>query len=152
MFPLLQMSQPLSDFRLIAVNRRMIQRTEAWELAKLSAGKWSGHNVPRLGASLAYYTLLSLAPLLILVVTICGLVFTKNTAEANVIQQARDIVGAGGATALKGVIDNAHEVKSGIIATIIALMTLLFGASGVFVELRDSLNTIWDVKAKGNSG
>ena len=129
-----------------------MSRTEAWELMKLTSEKWSAHNVPRLGASLAYYTLLSLAPLLILVVTICGLVFTRSTAEVDVVQQARDILGPTGAKTLQSLIDNAHQAKSGIIATSIAVITLLFGASGVFVELRDSLNTIWEVKAKNTGG
>jgi membrane protein len=129
-----------------------MERTEAWELLKQTSRDWSGHNVPRLGASLAFYTLLSLAPLLILVVTICALVFTKSMAEASLVQQAQDVLGATGAKALQSLIENSHEAKSGIVATIIALITLLFGASGVFVELRDSLNLIWDVKANSRAG
>ncbi len=58
-----------------------LSRSEAFELLKKTASQWSGHNAPRLGAALAYYTLLSIAPLVILIVAICGLVFDKNTAE-----------------------------------------------------------------------
>lgn len=129
-----------------------MKKKEIWEVLKQASEEWSDLNVPRLGASLAYYSLLSLAPLLILVVTICGLVFTKNTAEASLIQQGREVLGPTGAKTLQGLIDNAHQAKSGVIATFIALITLLFGASGVFVELRDSLNAIWGVKPQSSGG
>jgi membrane protein len=118
------------------------------EVLRSTAEKWSAHNAPRLGASLAYYTLLSLAPLLILIVAICGLVFAKSTAEHKVLQQAQDLAGDSGARTLKMLLDNTHHARSGIIATLAALVALLFGASGVFVELRESLNTIWEAPKK----
>ena len=114
------------------------------DLLKTTASKWNQHNAPRLGASLAFYTLLSLAPLVILVVAICGLFLTRSTAESQLISQATQLVGYSGADALKSLMDNTKHGGSGIIASAIAVATLLFGASGVFVELRDSLNTIWD--------
>ena len=124
---------------------------QAIDLVKAAASQWSDHNAPRLGAALAYYTLLSIAPLLILIVAICGLVFDKNTAEHQLLGQVQSIVGPSAAKALQAVLDNAHHPGSGIFASIIALLTLLFGASGVFVELRDSLNNIWDAPAKPSS-
>ncbi len=115
-----------------------------WKVLKETASQWSDHNAPRLGAALAYYTLLSIAPLLILLVAICSLVFDQNTAEQRLLAQVQDMVGSSAAKSLKAVLDNAHHTGSGMFASIVALVTLLFGASGVFVELRDSLNTIWD--------
>lgn len=115
----------------------------AADLLKETGSKWSGHNAPRLGAALAYYTLLSMAPLLILTVSICAVVFKAN-AEMKLLSEAQGVVGSAGAKTLKMLIDNAHHPGAGILATLIALATLLFGASGVFVELRDSLNNIWD--------
>ncbi len=128
-----------------------ITRKDAFHLLGETFSQWSDRNAPRLGAALAYYTLLSIAPLLILLVAILGLVFDKNTAEHQLLGQVQDMVGASAAKSLRSVLDNAHQTSSGIIASIIALVTLLFGASGVFVELRDSLNTIWNAPPRPSS-
>ena len=119
-------------------------RDEALYLIKATASQWSRHNAPRLGAALAYYALLSIAPLVVLVVAICGLVFEKNAAEQHLLGQVRAAVGPLVAKSLQSLIDDAHQISRGIFATVVAIATLLFGASGVFIELRDSLNTIWD--------
>jgi membrane protein len=111
---------------------------------RTAAIKWNDHNAPRLGASLAFYTLLSLAPLVILMVPICALVFTQAKAEQELIFQAQELAGPSGAATLRALIANSHEPKGGLLAGIEAIIALAFGASGVFVELRDSLNTIWD--------
>lgn len=116
-----------------------------------SGSKWSAHNAPRLGASLAYYSLLSMAPLLILIVAICGLVLNRNAAEQQLLEHVRSLTGPSGENTVRMLISNAHHVGSGIIAAAVALVTLLFGASGVFVELRDSLNLIWDVPKRESS-
>lgn len=128
-----------------------LTRSELFELLKKTASQWSDHNAPRLGAALAYYALLSIAPLLILIVAICGLVFDKSTTEHQLLNQVQSVVGPSAAKVLQSVLDNAHQKSSGIIASIIALVTLLFGASGVFIELRDSLNTIWDAPPRPSS-
>ncbi|HTU47144.1 MAG TPA: YihY/virulence factor BrkB family protein [Bryobacteraceae bacterium] len=116
----------------------------ALDLFKAAGSKWSDYNAPRLGAALAYYTLLSLAPLLILLVTGSALVFNQTTAERDLLIEVRNLVGFSEAQTIKAFLDSAHHVASGAVATSVALLTLLFGASGVFVELRDSLNLIWD--------
>lgn len=113
-------------------------------LLKSAAAKWSAHNAPRLGAALAYYTLLSMAPLLILVIGICGFVLPRSDAERDLLAQVDNLMGHTGAKTVTLLIDNAHQAGTGIFATVVAIITLLFGASGVFIELRDSLNTIWD--------
>lgn len=124
----------------------MITRDEAVSMLRAAASKWDAHNAPRLGASLAYYTLLSLAPLSILLVAICRLVFTRSAAESNLLRQLQAIVGHSAATTLQSVFDATHHRGSGVIAGVAAIVTLFFGASGVFVELRDSLNLIWDAR------
>jgi membrane protein len=124
----------------------------AFDLLKSTATKWNDHDAPRLGAALAYYTLLSLAPLAILIVGICGLVFSQSSAEQQLFSQARELVGYQGAKTLQTLADSAHHSKGGFVAGIIAVVTLFFGASGVFVELRDSLNTIWDAPEPSQSG
>ena len=113
-----------------------------FELLKSAAFKWSEHNAPRLGAALAYYMLLSLAPLLIIVVAICGLVFSEATVKQQVLMQVRTLAGAAGENSVSMLIENAHRPQNGALATFIAILTLLSGASGVFTELRESLNTI----------
>lgn len=124
---------------------------QALALLKSAGSQWNDHNASRLGAALAYYTLFSIAPLLVLLVAVCGLVFSKTTAESDLIAEVREIAGYSEAQTLKTFLESAHHASSGIVATIIALITLLFGASGVFVELRDSLNTIWDAPARSSS-
>jgi membrane protein len=116
-----------------------------------TCSQWNARNAPRLGAALAYYTLLSVAPLMVLVVAICGLVF-KDSAETDVLGQTQDVIGPAAASALKSVVDNAHHAKGGVGATLAALAALLFGASGVFMELRSALNEIWQVPQKAGSG
>lgn len=124
----------------------MITRDEVLSLLGAAGSRWNAHNAPRLGASLAYYALLSLAPLLILLVAIGSLVFTRTAAESNLLLQLEGIFGHSGAQTLRAVFANTHNHRgSGAVAGILAVVTLFFGASGVFVELRDSLNLIWDV-------
>ncbi|MBV9156689.1 MAG: YihY/virulence factor BrkB family protein, partial [Acidobacteriaceae bacterium] len=120
-------------------------------LLKMAASRWNSHNAPRLGAALAYYTLLSIAPLSILVVGICSLVFTQKIAEQEILARVREVAGRSSAITIEMLLQNAHQ-RNGLLATILAFVTLLFGASGVFVELRDSLNTIWDAPPPTSSG
>jgi membrane protein len=124
----------------------MITRDEALSMLRAAASKWDAHNAPRLGASLAYYTLLSLAPLSILLVAICRLVFTRSAAESNLLRELQAILGHSVATTLQSVFDATRHRGSGVIAGVAAIVTLFLGASGVFVELRDSLNLIWDAR------
>jgi membrane protein len=122
----------------------MITRRDVFHLLSSAAEKWNAHNAPRLGAALAFYTLLSLAPLLILAVAICGIVFSRSTVEQNLLRQVEQIVGTYSAGIVKSLIEHSHQTKSGVVASVTAVLTLFFGASGVFAELRDSLNLIWD--------
>ena len=130
----------------------MITGKEALSLLGASASRWNAHNAPRLGASLAYYALLSLAPLSILLVAIASLLFSRSAAESNFLQQLDRVVGHSGAQTLRTVVDASHHPGSGALAGIAAAGALFFGASGVFVELRNSLNLIWDVPAAPWSG
>lgn len=133
----------VSRLGLSVVYLEKMNRANLLDLLKKTATKWNDQNAPRLGASLAFYTLLSLAPLVILVVAICGLFLNRSTAETQFLSQASQLVGYSGAKTLQSLIDNAKHANGGIVASSIAIATLIFGASGVFVELRDSLNLIW---------
>lgn len=121
-------------------------------LLKQTATKWSAHQAPRLGASVAFYSLLSFAPLLVLVAAMAALVFDRNTTQSALVDQARQMIGERGADTVKSLLVNAQKPSSGIFASVVAFITLLFGASGVFSELRDALNTIWDAEPKEESG
>lgn len=121
-------------------------------LLKQTYAKWSEHQAPRLGASVAFYSLLSFAPLLVLIAAIVALVFDRTAAQNAMIDQARQMIGDRGADTVKSLLLNAQKPSSGVLASVIAFLTLLFGASGVFGELRDALNTIWDAQPKDESG
>jgi membrane protein len=124
----------------------------AWNLLKKTASEWSEDKVPRLGAALAYYTVFSIAPLLIIAIAMAGLVFGDDAARGSVQAQLTSFLGADAAEAINGMIQNASKPASGILATIIGIVTLLFGASGVFGQLKDAMNTIWEVAPKPGRG
>ena len=119
-----------------------------WPLVKQTYTEWNRHQAPKLGAALAYYTVLALAPLLIVVLAVIGLALGKEAARGEIISQLQSMLGHDGAQAIQTVITNANKPATGIVASILGLITLFVGASGVFAELRDSLNKIWDIPPK----
>ncbi len=125
---------------------------EIWALLRETASAWVDDKAPRLGASLAFYTLLSLAPLLIVVVAVAALVYGQQAAQGQLVWQIQGLVGAEGARTIQGLLKSAYRPGVGIVATIVGVLALLFGASTVVVELRDALNTIWHVPEKSTSG
>ncbi len=118
------------------------------ELLKETAFEWHADRAPRLGAALAFYTLFSLAPLLVVIIAIAALAFGRDIASAELVQQIEIIIGADGARVIQATIENTSSPRSGIAATVIGLATMLFGTTVVFSELRDALNTIWKVTPK----
>jgi membrane protein len=118
-------------------------------LLKDTAQEWNEDNVPLLAAALAYYTVFSLAPLLLIAIAIAGAVFGEDAARGEIFAQLRGLLGAQAAAAVTSLIESANKPNSGGgIATIISVIILLFGASGVFGQLQMALNTIWEVKPK----
>jgi membrane protein len=123
------------------------------KILKETVAEWSEDNVPLLAAALAYYTVFSLAPLLLIAIAIAGAVFGEEAAKGEMIGQIQGLVGAQGAEAIQTMIANANKPGSGgTIATITGVVFLLFGASGVFGQLQAALNTIWEVKPKPGQG
>lgn len=106
---------------------------------------WYKHKAPRLSAALAFYTALSLAPLLIVVIAIAGFFFGQQAAQGQIVWEIEGLVGHTSAVAIEGVIDAARKPVTGSIAAILGIGVLLFTATTVVAELRDSLNTIWEV-------
>ena len=105
-----------------------------------------------MGAALSYYTVFSLAPLLLIVIGIAGLVFGEEAARGAIIEQLQGLLGDEGARAINELVDNAGKTGTGIVATIVGMVTLLFGASGVFVELQDDLDRIWKAPPRLGAG
>jgi membrane protein len=123
-----------------------------WSIVKETAKDWSDDDAPTLAAALAYYALLSLAPLLVISIGIAGWFLGDDAARGGVTGQLSGIVGGQAAEGIQAVVASAQEPKQGIIGTIVGIVTLLVGASGVFGQLQTSLNTIWEVKAKSDRG
>src|SRR6202171_5275692 len=107
-----------------------------WSMLSKTVSAWSEHEAPRLGAALAFYTILSLAPLVILVIAIVALIFGHSTAQNQLLGHVESMFGGQGSEAVKEMIEHAQRPASGAFASIIGVITLLLGASGVFGELR----------------
>ena len=123
-----------------------------WTLLKNTAAAWSEDKVPRHGAALAYYTVFSIVPLLIVVIAIIGMIFGREATEGYILDQIANVIGPQSAEALKDMLQRANQPSTGIVATVTATGTLLLGASGVFGQLQDSLNSIWGVQPKEGRG
>ena len=125
---------------------------DIWMLLKEAFREWSEDKASRLAAALAYYTLFSLAPLLVVVISIVGLFFGRQAAEGQIITQISGLVGEDAAATIQSMIANTANTGANIFATIFGIVVLLLGASGVFGALHDSLNAIWDVKEAPGGG
>lgn len=116
-----------------------------WRLAKQVATSWLDDYVPSMGAALAYYTMFSLAPLLLIVVSVAGLVFGEEAARGEIQVQLQDLMGESGAGAVQGLLASVREPSKGVTATLVGLALLFVGATTVFTELQDALDRIWRV-------
>ena len=106
-------------------------------------------NAPSRGAALAFYTVISLAPILLIVIAVAGAVFGDEAARGAIFAQFQSLLGPDGADLLERTILSASTERAGIVASIIGIATLILSASGVFLELEDALNEIWNVKHEG---
>lgn len=118
-----------------------------WVLLKDTATKWQKDKVSLWAAAIAFYTIFSIAPLLIIAIAIAGAVFGRETAQNQIVGQIQALIGKQGAQAVQVMIQNAqHSGSSGILATGFGIVTLWLGASGVFGQMQEALNTIWNVQ------
>jgi membrane protein len=132
--------------------RHAMKHSSVWTLLKDTFHAWNEDKATRLASSTAYYTLFSLAPLLVIAIAIAGFFFTQQTAQQQIINQISSLAGSKVASSIQGMISNSQKNNSDVIATIIGVVLLLLGASGVFSSLQDSLNTIWEVKPDPHRG
>jgi membrane protein len=123
-----------------------VKPREAWGLLRRAVADWLADGAPRLGAALAYYTLFSLAPLLLAAIAVAGLAFGEEAAQGRIVTELESLIGRSGAEAVQAMIESSRRPSSGVVASLVALATLLVGASGVFVELKGALNVIFDVR------
>ncbi len=130
----------------------MISDNKVWRLIKAALADWDRDNVQRLSAALAFYTLFSLAPLLIILIAIAGAVFGRSAAEAEIVHQMGRQMGPQAARTIQAIISNASQAGSqGTLAVVLGSIALAAGATAVFSELQDALNIIWDVQPRPGS-
>ena len=121
-------------------------------LLKETVSEWSTDNATRLAAALAYYAVFSIAPLLMIAISVAGLAFGREAAQGEIFRQLDGLVGPAGAAALQEMLLNSSRPESGLAASLIGLTLLLFGASGVTSELKAALNQIWEVPPPPSGG
>lgn len=126
--------------------------SEYFQLLKLAAAEWDRDNSFSLAAALSYYTVFSIGPLLILVTGILGLLFEKEAIQGQLTAQFRDLMGEQGAQVIESLVISTQQSQTGLIATVVGIVTLLIGATGAFAELQHSLNIIWHTKPPKASG
>jgi membrane protein len=119
---------------------------EIWALIKDAANGWSVHRASRIGAALAFYTVFSLGPILLLAVVVAGFFFGQGAARGEIHQQVSTMLGAKAAAEVQTVLLRAHRPAAGIVATAISVVTLLFSADIALVELKSGLDEIWSVR------
>ena len=121
---------------------------EGWRLFKQAVTAWSDDYAPSMGAALSYYTLFSIAPLLLIVISVAGLIFGDDAVRGELTGGLQYLMGDDGAKAIEGMIAGASEKKDGIIGTLIGIFVLLLGATTVFGELQNALDRIWRAPAR----
>jgi membrane protein len=124
----------------------------AWNLLKSTVSESLQDNIQRMSAALAYYTIFSLAPLLVIAISIAGLVFGQEAARGQILGELRQLIGVDSAQAVQGMIASAHKPVHSVLASIIGGLTLLIGATGAFSEVYDALNNIWGAREDTGGG
>jgi membrane protein len=123
-----------------------------WAVLKRAVAGWSSHRSGRLGAALAYYSVFSMGPLLLVVVAVAGLFFGRDAVSGSLTDEFRSLLGPSGAAALEAMLAGAAVEQSGHIAAIVGGVLLLVAAVGVVAQLKDAMNTIWNVPDESNGG
>jgi membrane protein len=116
-----------------------------WLVAKEAAGNWSSHKDSRQGAALAYYSIFSLGPIIVIAIAVAGFFFGREAASGQVAASIKDMLGDTGAKAVQAMLADAGRPREGLLATLLGIGTLLFAAIGVVIQLKDALNTVWEV-------
>jgi membrane protein len=134
------------------IRHRRLSLKSVYVLLKTSVSNWVDDFAPSMGAALAYYTVFSIAPLLVITIAVAALAFGQSAAQQEIMDQIRGLVGTDGANAIQTMLVNAQKPKEGAFASIGSILMLLVGATTVFSELESDLNRIWRVPASTQSG
>lgn len=126
--------------------------SKTWYLLKTTFNEFNDDNAIKLSASLSYYTIFALPPLMIIIITICGFFFGKDAVTGQLYGQINGLVGNDAAIQIQNAIKNVELSNSNVFATVFGGLMLLIGASGVFAEIQSSINFIWGLRAKPNKG
>jgi membrane protein len=119
---------------------------------KQTASEWIDHDISSLGAALAFYTLFAIAPLFVIVLGVAGLWFGEEAARRELFSQVSGLVGSAGGIAIQSLVSAALKPKTGAWTSIVAVATFFVGATGVFVQLQDALNSVWGVRRRAGRG
>ena len=123
-----------------------------WTVAKEAVANWSSHKDARQGAALAYYSVFSLGPIILIAVAVAGLFFGQDAVTAQVMSSLKGMLGDTGAKAVEAMLASASRPAAGALATVLGIGALLFAAIGVVVQLKDALNVVWEVEESKESG
>jgi membrane protein len=123
-----------------------------WTLIKTSATNWMAHKDARMGAALAYYSIFSLGPIVLIAMAIAGLFFGRDAVQSEVSGAMKGLLGDNGAEAVQTMLTGASKPTEGLMAALIGVGTLMFAAVGVVVQLKDALNTVWEVEEPKEGG
>ncbi|MCA1323259.1 YihY/virulence factor BrkB family protein [Herbaspirillum sp. alder98] len=135
---------PAAEVKMIKGGTRLQQ---GWQMTVAAVNAWLDDFAPSMGAAIAYYTIFSIAPMLVIAIAVAGMVFGHDAAQGEIVNQIRDIVGTEGAIAIQGLVKSASEPREGLIAAAISVVTLAVGATAVFSELQSALDRIWRIPA-----
>lgn len=125
---------------------------QLWDLIKDAVSSWINDYAPSMGAALAYYTMFSIAPLLLIVISIAGFIFGAEAARGEIVEQLRNLLGDEGASAIQDLIESVNQPGKSLAATIFGIALLLIGATTVFAELQDDLDRIWRAPEREKGG
>jgi membrane protein len=125
---------------------------QTWALLRDAVNAWTDDYAPSMGAALSYYTLFSIAPLLLIAISVAGLVFGPEAARGEIFDQLKDLMGAEGAQAVERMLQNVDRPQAGVLGTVSGVAALLLGATTVFNELQNDLDRIWRVPEQAKAG
>ena len=132
--------------------QRVVVGPGLWPALKAAASDWSAHKSAKAGAAIAYYSIFSLGPLIVVVISIAALIFGREGVQREVTQAIGGLLGDKGAESVDTMLSAAGKPSEGIVASIIGTVTLIFAAVGVVVQFKEALNVVWEVKPKPGGG
>ena len=133
------------------MHRAALSPANLWSMTRESFSRWSDDFAPSMGAAIAYYTVFSIAPVLVIIIAIAGFFFGREAATGQIYAQVAGLVGDNGAKAIESMVQGASGKSEGVIATVISVVVLLIGATSVFAELQTDLDRIWKAPAAAKS-